>query len=172
MGSAADLIIAAPSEALAIVASDYALGTYRGVNVDGLDPLKLAALHSLLTNKGIDGLLGAYQPVAEATANGPWLIRLPGELLAFLANTRPENQALVAAKWASTDQLQAEGWSQQDAEQFIARVVHFARTLRLKGRKSFYWSIADPGLPPNMSLELTPSVGALEWSVTPVGNPI
>jgi len=137
MGSAADLIIAAPSEAVAIVASDYALGTYRGVNVDGLDPLKLAALHSLLTNKGIDGLLGAYQPVAEATANGPWPIRLPGELLAFLANTRPESQALVAAKWASADQLQAEGWSEQDAEQFIARVVHFAQNAAFEGKEVF-----------------------------------
>ena len=137
MGSAADLILAADHEGPAIVASDYALGSFRGINIDGLDPLKLAALHSVLTEKAFNGLLGEYQPIAEASPNGPWLVKFPGELVGLLANIPPEDHASVAAKWASSDQLQEEGWSAQVAEQFIARVVHFAQNAGFEGKEVF-----------------------------------
>src|SRR4030067_2172349 len=97
MGSAADLIIAADDQGPAIVASDYALGSFRGISVDGLDPLKLAALHSVLTQKAFNSLLGEYQPVAEASSNGPWLVKFPGELGGFLAKLPPAGPAQRAA---------------------------------------------------------------------------
>jgi len=137
MGSAADLILAADDEGPAIVASDYALGTFRGINVDGLDPLKLAALHSTLTEKAFNSLLGEYQPIAEASPQGPWLVKFPAELVDLLANIPPEDNASVAAKWVSSDQLQEEGWSAQVAEQFIARVVHFAQNAGFEGKEVF-----------------------------------
>jgi len=137
MGSAADLILAAGDEGPAIVASDYALGSFRGINVDGLDPLKLAALHSVLAEKAFNGLLGEYQTIAEGSPNGPWLIKFPAELVGFLANIPPEDHASVASKWASSDQLQEEGWSAQVAEQFVARVVHFAQNAQYEGKEVF-----------------------------------
>ncbi len=139
MGSLADLIIALSSDAPAIVASEYPLGTFKGINVDGLDPLKLAALHSLFTAKDFSDLLEHYQPVAEASASGPWLIKFPDELIAFLADIAPQNHASTAAKWASTDQLQGEEWSEQEAEQFLARVVNFAQTAAFEGMDVFLW---------------------------------
>jgi hypothetical protein len=71
MGSNADLIIALSSDAPAIVASEYPLGTFKGINIDGLDPVKLAALHSVFTAKDFSDLLEHYQPVSEASASGP-----------------------------------------------------------------------------------------------------
>lgn len=137
MASAADLILAASDEAPAIVASDYALGTFRGINVDGLDPLKLAALHSIFSEKGFNDLLPAYRPIAEGSRNGPWLIRLPAEFVGFLANIAPQNQGTTAAKWASSDQLQEGGWSPEVAEQFIARLVHFAQNAGFEKKDLF-----------------------------------
>ena len=137
MGSAADLILAADDEAPAIVASDYALGSFRGINVDGLDPLKLAALHAVLAEKEFNSLLGEYQPIAEASPNGPWLVKFPGELVGILADIPPEDHASVAAKWAASDQLQQEGWSVEVAEQFVARVVHFAQNAGYEGKEVF-----------------------------------
>jgi len=139
MGSLADLIIALSSDAPAIVASEYPLGTFKGSNVDGLDPLKLAALHSLFTAKDVSDLLEHYQPVAEASANGPWLIKFPDELIALLADLAPQDLTSTAAKWASTDQLQGEGWSEQDAEQFLGRVIHFSQTAAFEGKDVFLW---------------------------------
>ena len=139
MGSLADLIIALSGDVPTIVASEYPLGTFKGINVDGLDPLKLAALHSSFTAKEFSDLLEQYQPVAEASASGPWLIKFPDELTAFLADIAPQDHASTAAKWASTDQLQGEGWSEQDAEQFIARVAYFAQTAAFEGKDVYLW---------------------------------
>ncbi len=139
MGSLADLIIAQSTDVPAIVASEYPLGTFKGINVDDLDPLKIAALHSLFTAKDYGDLLEQYQPVAEASASGPWLIKFPDELTAFLADIAPQDIAPTATKWASTDQLQGEGWSEQDAEQFLARVAYFAQTAAFEGKDVYLW---------------------------------
>ena len=139
MGSLADLIIALSNDAPAIVASEYPLGTFKGTNVDGLDPLKLAALHALFTAKDVSDLLEHYQPVAEASANGPWLIKFPDELIKLLADLAPQDLASTAAKWVSTDQLQGEGWSEQDAEQCLGGVIHFSKTAAFEGKDVFLW---------------------------------
>jgi hypothetical protein len=137
MGSLADLIVAPSSDAQAIVASEYPLGTFTGVNVDGLDPLQLAALHSILTSKDLDQLFGHYQPIAEGSEGGPWLIRFPADLIETLANIAPQNQASEAARWASTDQMGEAGWSEQEAEKFLAQLVHFAQTAAFDERELF-----------------------------------
>ncbi len=139
MGSLADLIIALSSDAPAIVASEYPLGTFKGTNVDGLDPFKLSALHSLFTTKESSDLLKHYQPVAEASATGPWLIKFPDELIALLADLAPQEYSSTAAKWASTDQVQVDGWSEQEAEQFLARVVNFAQIAAFEQKEVFLW---------------------------------
>lgn len=137
MGSLADLIVASASDAQAVVASEYPLGAYTGVNVDGLNPLQLAALHSLLAGKDFSQVLGDYQPVAEASARGPWLIKFPADLIATLSNIAPQNQASLAAEWVSTDQLSEEGWSVEDAENFLARLVHFAHIAAFEQKALF-----------------------------------
>ena len=137
VGSLADLIVAVSTDAPAIVASDYPLGTFRGVNIDGLDPLKVAALHSLFTDKGFHDILGHYRPVAEASASGPWLIKFPAELIAFLGHIAPQDHGSVAAKWAATYQVQEEGWSEKDTEKFLDRVVHFAQIAAFEGKDVF-----------------------------------
>jgi len=104
----------------AILTSDYPLGTFKGVNVDGLDPLKLAALHSLFADNAFADILRGYQPIAQASPQGPWLVRLHSQLIALLGNIAPPDQASVAARWASTEQANEEGWSPEDADQFGA----------------------------------------------------
>ena len=139
MSSAADLILAAPADIQAIVASDYPLGKFKGVSVDGLDPLKLAALHWVLVHKALKDILPEYHPVAEASPEGPWLVRIPGELIAALGRIAPPDQASVAAKWASTTQAQEAGWSEQDAAGFLGRLVPFAQTAAFEGKALFLW---------------------------------
>jgi hypothetical protein len=139
MGSAADLILAGPMDAAAIAASDYPLGTFKGVNVDGLDPIKLAALHSLFVPSPFGELLREYQPVAQASPSGPWLIRLPPELLTFLGSIAPPDQTSVADRWASTSQVAEAGWSSNDADEFLSRLVPFAQTAAFEGQDLFLW---------------------------------
>lgn len=139
MGSLADLILAEPSDVPTIVASEYPLGTFQGINVDGLDPLKLAALHSTFTDRNFSDLLGHYAPIAEASASGPWLIKLHGDLIQFLAGLAPQDYTSAAVKWASTIQAQEDGWSETDAEKFLGQVAHFAQLAAFEGKDVYLW---------------------------------
>jgi hypothetical protein len=127
METLADLIVASLEEAPAVLASEYPLGDYQGVNVDGLDPLKLAGLHAQLARKDVEQLLEAYHPMAESSPTGPWQIRLPAELISVLAGIAPQDIRSVAEAWATTDLVRQEGWSGLEAEKYLARVAHFAR---------------------------------------------
>ena len=137
MGELADLVVAEAGDAEAIVASDYPLGAYEGVNVDGLDPLLIAALHSLLVERPFSDLLGEYEPVAQGSPSGPWLVRFPAELISALAIVHPENQPATAESWAATTQLQEAGWSAQDAEVFLARLVHFGQLASFENKELY-----------------------------------
>lgn len=137
MGSLADLVVATSSDAEAIVASDYPLGDFKGVNVDGLDPLQIAALHSVLASKELTELLGNYEPIAAGSDSGPWLVKLPKELIAALGNIAPDNQASIGNQWAATDPLLEAGWSEQDAVGFVARLVHFAQVVSFEEKELF-----------------------------------
>ncbi len=139
MGSLADLLLAESGDVSAIVASEYPLATFKGTNVDGLDPLKLVALHSIFTDQLFNDLLGHYTPVAEASASGPWLIRLPGELIAALAWLAPQDYSSTAAKWASTAQAQEEGWSENEAEKFLGQITHFAQLATFEGKDLYLY---------------------------------
>lgn len=129
----ADLVLGTPDDAQAIVSSDYPLGEYSGVNVDGLDPLHLASLHALLVQGEFDQVVEAYQPIAEGSPSGPWLIQLPPELIEALPHIAPPDLPAVAKEWALTGPAQEVGWSQREAETFLARLVHFARTAAFEG---------------------------------------
>lgn len=137
MASLADLIVASDSDAQAIVASEYPLGKYPGVNIDGLNPLHLAALHALTKGAEFDQVLRDYQPIAEASASGPWLIKVHADLIAELANVPPQDLGELAARWARMDQVSGEGWTEEIAEGYLARLIHFSQTASFEGKELF-----------------------------------
>lgn len=139
MGSLADLLIASSSDIPAITSSEYPLGTFKGTNVDGLDPLSLAALHVSFSGEDLNQAVEHYKPVAEASPSGPWLIKFPDELVADLANLAPQDHTSMAGKWASTEPLQAEGWSVEDAEGYLGRLTHYAKTAAFDDMEVFLW---------------------------------
>ena len=137
MGSLADLIVATSSDAEAIVASEYPLGSFKGVNVDGLDPLQIVALHSVLAGKELTELIGNYEPIAAGSESGPWLVKIPEDLIATLANVSPDNQASIGNQWAALEPLLGAGWSEQDAVGYLARLVHFSQVVSFEKTELF-----------------------------------
>ncbi len=137
MGSLADLIVASSNDAEAIVASEYPLGSFKGVNVDGLDPLQIAALHSVLADKTLEELLGNYEPIAAGSDSGPWLVKIPEDLIATLANVSPDNQASIGNQWVTSDALQGAGWSEQDVAGYLAQLVHFSQVVSFDNTELF-----------------------------------
>jgi hypothetical protein len=140
MGSLADLLLATPKDIPDIVASDYPLGSYKGTNVDGLDPLMLLALQSLLTQTPIEQLVAKYEAVAQASEEGPWLIRIPPELLAILADIAPHDIDPMAEKWVKTKQLRGSGWTQDDMYIYLEALILYAQSIAGSGKELFLWT--------------------------------
>lgn len=140
MGSLADLLLAAPEDIPEIVGSDYPLGSFKGTNVDGLDPLMLLALHSMLAQVPIEELVKSYEPVAQASEEGPWLIRIPPSLLAILKDIAPHELEAVAAKWVQTHQLRSSGWTQDDMLVFLEPLVLYAQSIAGSDKELFLWT--------------------------------
>jgi hypothetical protein len=137
MGSLADLIMGTSDDTQAIVRSEYPLGTFTGVNIDGLNPLHVAELHSILTDTDFNQIMDHYKPIAVGSKQGPWLVRFPRELLAAIANIAPHDLASVAAQWAATDRLQGEAWSDQDVENYLGQLLHFSQTATFEEKEVF-----------------------------------
>jgi hypothetical protein len=140
MGSLADLLLATHDDIPDIIASDYPLGSYKGTNIDGLDPLMLLALHSMLALRPLEELVNSYEPVAQASEEGPWLIRIPPDLLALLADIAPHDIEVMAAKWSDTDQLRDSGWTQDDMYFFIEPLILYAQSIAGSGKELFLWT--------------------------------
>jgi hypothetical protein len=139
MASLADLLVASPDDVPNILASEYPLGTYKGTNVDGLEPLNLAALQTIFTSEDTNQVLEKYQPIAEASPEGPWLIKFPDKLIECLAALAPEDHSSLAAKWASTEPLQKEGLPDQTLQQLIGQIAYFAQTASFEGQDLYLW---------------------------------
>lgn len=137
MTTLADLIVADGSQVQAIVASEYPLGEYPGVNVDGLSPLHIVTLHALRSGGESEQLVAQYAPVAQGSPEGPWLIKIPAELIASLPGIAPQDQPAVARDWAQAGQPLADGWTPQVAETYLAQLVHFARTAAFEAKELY-----------------------------------
>ena len=137
MGSLADIVVADSGDSQAILNSEYPLGTYKGVNSDGLNPLHISALHALLTDKDFNQAKEAYRPISKDPAKGPWLVRIPEDLITALTNIAPHDIASMAAQWAATDRLREERWSGQETEHYLAQLVHFSQIALFEEKEVF-----------------------------------
>ncbi len=139
MAVLADLIVAEAGDIPSITASEYPLGEFKGVNVDGLDPLTLAALHADLSGEVFETLLQKFLPVAEASPQGPWLIQFPADFLGRLAEFSPPDYPNLAQRWLATAQVVEAGWPQDAAERFVGQIVYFAQNASFEGKNLFLW---------------------------------
>jgi hypothetical protein len=139
MAVLADLLVAEAGDIPSIVASDYPLGEYRGINVDGLDPLTLAALQADLFDEAFEPTVKKYLPVGEASPNGPWLIQFPAPMVTRLAEYSPPDYPPLVKRWLATDQVELSGWTQEQAERFVGQLVYLAQNAAFEGKELFLW---------------------------------
>jgi len=137
MGVLADLIVAEMADAQAILASDYPLEKFKGSNADGLDPLMLAELHGLLAEHQPHELLPAYRPIAQASDQGPWLIRLPSEMVQRLADLPPQDHPSVAARWAAEERMREHAPGEHWADQILEIAALQSQMAAFEGKELF-----------------------------------
>jgi hypothetical protein len=139
MGVLTDLVIGNEEDATTIANLHYPLGEFTGIDIKGVDTVKLTTLHSILSAEAFKDLLAQYNPIASASEDGPWVFVLPADLVARLAGLDDTEITDTAARWGNTEEFQLDGWSQTNVTDVLRGMAHLARQASAQEKRIFVW---------------------------------
>ncbi len=139
MGMLANVVVADPEDAGAILESSKPVEEWKGFEGRGLDQAKFAMLHALLTGALFDEAMGDCGPVHAATEEGPWLMTLPEETVRQLARLEEDAIDRVGEELAATEEFEADGWPIDAVMGFVSELADLAGVARAEGRVMFVW---------------------------------
>jgi len=139
MGLLSNLVVAPADQAERVAQSQVPSQEFDGVDVSGIDSIKLVTLHSLLTGQTIDELMPLYDPVVEVTDEGPWVFCIPADMATALATLNEDRKHDVARQWSETEEFILDDWSEEDVTAALNSICHEAKKATNKGESLFLW---------------------------------
>lgn len=140
MGLLTDFVIADDTDAEAICASNDHLNQWPSLEAKGVDNIKLAALWAALTTDAdVESLEGDAFLIHMADKQGPWVFRLPDDLVEHLAALSPETITDVAARWSEHEELQYDGWTPDVAASFLGVLTLHAQRAVTENKPLLLW---------------------------------
>ncbi|MGZ8515001.1 MAG: hypothetical protein ACXW4H_06530 [Candidatus Limnocylindrales bacterium] len=115
---------------------DTALGL-RALVAERLDPVKLATLEHLLTERPVGELLGPVAYHREPGPDGPWLVSVRSSLTDALAKVPRGQTAGLAEAWAQTDEWLADRGDAGLLEPLVEGLAELAREARARDRELY-----------------------------------
>jgi hypothetical protein len=112
---------------------------FDGIDIKGIDTVKLGTLHSILTGEEFETLLPQYDPVYESSEEGPWVFQIPDGFTSRLASLSPAERTAVADQWAATEEFALDGWSPSDVGASLDAICALAASAGSSERSLFLW---------------------------------
>lgn len=137
MGILTDLLIADEDDATQIANSQYPLGEFTGIDLKGIDSVKLTMLHSILSGVSWEDLQSQYIPIAEGSDDGPWVFLLPKDLIDNLTKLDQSGVIQIGSQWGKTEEFQLDKWKQEDVITILQKIVQLARQAANQGKRIF-----------------------------------
>lgn len=144
MGVLNHLLVANPSDAHAVAASDEPSLSWDGFFCRGLDRIKLATLWALVeagtADDRFDQRLDEIRTIPEGD-QGPWVDIVPPRMLAALASIAAmdeDEQESLAERWGQTEEL--DGWDASDVLDMVRSVADTAETAQLENKTLLIWT--------------------------------
>jgi hypothetical protein len=133
-----NVVAAEEDEYSAIGESTLPLDEWSGIDAPGLDTLKVATLHCLLTGDPLQTALDLYEPVYVAQ-NETVVLRVADELLEKLAVLDEEELENVASELAATEEYEDEDWDVDDVLAQLTELAELAQLAESQGQALFVW---------------------------------
>jgi hypothetical protein len=141
MGNLTDFVIANDNEGSAIGESDHPAAQWPTLETKGVDTIKLATLVSAITGQGdVAAITRSFTFAGGDEEIGPWVFKLPPEVVDVIAKLPAGNVQDVAAKWAATEEMQSDRWSAIDVADLVAQLQQHANKARTAGATLFLWA--------------------------------
>jgi hypothetical protein len=139
MGVLSDLVVAPAGDAERVAHAEVPSRAFDGIDIKGIDSVKFGTLQSILTGRPFEELLSEYDPVVTVSDEGPWVFRIPHELLTRLVALDHTERARVAKQWASTEEFGLDGWAEDDVAGALGSISTLARKAVDSGQTLFLW---------------------------------
>ena len=137
------IIAAEDDEYAAIGDSPCPLDEWSGIEASGLDTVKIATLHCLLTGESLQMALDLYEPV-YVSQNETVVLRLADEVLEKLAALDEDGLENVASELAATEAFEAEGRDPEDLLAQLGELAELAQLAESQGQCLFAWLYVLP----------------------------
>mgnify|MGYP003433986547 FL=1 len=139
MGMLVNVVVADAEDAGAIIESEKPVEEWKGFETRGLDQAKFAMLHALLSGELFDEALDECGPLHAASDEGPWLMKLPEDSVAHLAELEEDALDRVGEELAATEEFEEDGWSAEEVKGFVIQLADLAGVAMAQGRAMFVW---------------------------------
>jgi hypothetical protein len=129
-------VVAADEEALAeVAAAKSPLDAWSGIEAPGLDTVRLATLHTLLTDETLQAALDRYEPALVGGADEEILVlRVAGSLLEALATLDDESLETVAGELAATEVYEEEDADPDELLSSLSSLAELAQLAESQGQ--------------------------------------
>jgi hypothetical protein len=139
MGVLSDLVVADESDAGKVGRAPVPSREFGGIDIKGIDSIKFGTLHSLLTGATFRELLPLYDPVVTVSEEGPWVFRIPQDLVERLVGLGAAERRSTAEQWAATEEFRLDGWKPQEVADALEAICGEASKAMSSGRALFLW---------------------------------
>lgn len=134
------IVAAEEDEYLEIAASPSPMKEWSGIEASGLDTLKLATLHSLLTGDSLQAALDCYEPVhVDEGESQTIILRVDGELFAALLELDEESAENLAEELAATEAYENELHDPEDLHSHLIALIDLAQLAESQAQVLFVW---------------------------------
>lgn len=144
MGVLTDFVVAGYDDAERIGESDVPSREFNGIDAKGMDQVRMATLHSILSGTEYDPgfLVDDEYFQYTGSSDGPWVQRLPEEFTRSLAELTPERLSAVATEWSQTEEFEPEYsvWSFEDITAFLGALHAMAKNAVVSNQAIFMWT--------------------------------
>jgi hypothetical protein len=139
-GVLTELVIADEGEARRVAEDAAPSRRWPGVDAKGLDQVKLSTLWSLLSGRPFcDELLLEFAPLDEVSEDGPWVFRVPPPLVGLLAALEVDRAGAVAEAWATSEELELDGWEPAEVRAMLDGLRGVARAAQAAKKPVLMW---------------------------------
>lgn len=137
------LIAAEDDELSALGESTGPLNEWSGIDTPGLDTVKYATLHCLLTGDTLQMALDVYEPV-YVSENDTVVLRMADNALEKLATLDDDALENVASELAATEEFEREQWHTDDVLALLTEMSELAQLAESQGQALFVWMLLTP----------------------------
>jgi hypothetical protein len=137
MGVLSDLVVAPATDAERVARAEVPSRAFDGIDIKGIDSVKLGTLHSLLTGRTFEELLPLYEPAVTVSDDGPWVFQIPRDLVALLSALDGPRKNEVARQWAV--QFALDRWTEGEVATALGSISTLAKKGNEPGQALFLW---------------------------------